>query len=560
VLRRRWWVVLAITLICLVGAFGYILTASKVYTASSLIYVSPTGAGASNQVANSRTGSGSVNLDTEAQILTSGTVATMAGKILHSSQTPYQLSHSVTVSVPPNSQTLLIACNASSSSGAAACANAFATAYLQNRSAAAAAALNAQLKSLNSQITALGKKISALNGTVASFPKNSPQATAALAQLTPAQATQKQLTSSLGGIESALANTSGGYVLTKATNPGSPSAPKKSLVLPSGVAVGLLLGLIAAFIRDRADKRIHGARDVERFFDVPAMLSLPKTAFGRTVSLASPRSRTGKAFTDLAHDVAASLGEGSHVIVVAGTLPGPGVSVVAANLAATLARTHSEAVLVCAALRDSVAPELFGLTPSSRGLAEVIAGRATVGEVARGPAGVPGLWVIPPGADTSLAEQQVQHDTAKALITQLRRDTRYVVIEVQASDDGSDIFSLAEFADGALLTVEVQRTRRNDVEVCMQRLRRMRTPLLGAAVIPALRSDESFRPPRPSRPGSGPDDRRELERDEAAGARDRGGIPGLSGTSVTDQQDRQLVRPSRTSDGYGDPADRISGN
>ena len=40
---------------------------------------------------------------------------------------------------------------------------------------------------------------------------------------------------------------------------------------------------------------------------------------------------------------------------------------------------------MCAALRDSVAPELFGMAPG-RGLAEVLAGQATVGEVASGPA------------------------------------------------------------------------------------------------------------------------------------------------------------------------------
>src|SRR5205085_6287773 len=180
------------------------------------------------------------------------------------------------------------------------------------------------------------------------------------------------------------------------------------LALPSGLVPGLLAGLIAAFIWDRRDKRLHTPQDVERLLDLPVLLSLPRGAFSRQVALASPRSRTGRAFTELAHTVAASLGEGSHVLLVAGASPGPGASVVAANLAATLARTHSEAVLVCAALRDSVAPELFGLA-DGRGLAEVLAGQATVGDVARGPASAPGLWVIPPGADTSLAEYNLQY-------------------------------------------------------------------------------------------------------------------------------------------------------
>src|SRR5207248_7140909 len=110
---RRWWVVAAIAVICLLGALAYIVVAPKTYTSSALVYVNATGADQSSQLANSRTqGTGTVNLDTEAQIVTSGTVAAVAGHDLHSSLTPYQLAHNVSVTVPPNSQTLLISCSA----------------------------------------------------------------------------------------------------------------------------------------------------------------------------------------------------------------------------------------------------------------------------------------------------------------------------------------------------------------------------------------------------------------------------------------------------------------
>ena len=302
--------------------------------------------------------------------------------------------------------------------------------------------------------------------------------------------------SKVAGLYSQAAQNDGGSIITQALPDGTPTSPKKSLVLPAGVVIGLVIALIVAFVWDRRDKRIHTARDVERFFGLPVLLSLPVKSGGRVVSLALPRSRTGRAFTELAHNVAASLGEGSHVVLVAGASAGPAVSVAAANLAAALARTHSEAVLVCAALRDSVAPELFGLA-DSRGLAEVLAGRATVGEVARGPASAPGLWVIPPGADASLAEYSLQHDTAKALTAQLRRDARFVVIEVQSGADGADTLALAEFADAALLTVEAQRTSRTEGEACIRRLRQMRTQLLGAAVLPPVRNGVTIRPPQP---------------------------------------------------------------
>jgi capsular polysaccharide biosynthesis protein len=500
VLRRRWAVVVAAAVLGLVGAVAYVVVAPKVYTATSVVFVKTTGADVGNGITGNRTSGALVNLDTEAQIVKSGTVASMAGKMMHSSLTAYELAKQVTVTVPPNSQVLDIACDAPTGAGAATCANDFATAYLQNRSASAAAVLNQQLKTLQGKVGALEKAIAKLNTAISGLAKNSATRLNDQAVL----ATDRTQANSLNGEITALtglaANVDGGHVITTATAPGKPSSPSKTLVLPSGLAAGLVAGLVVAFVWDRRDKRLHGPADVERLLNLPVMLSLPGKAVSRQLSLASPRSATGKAFTELAHVVAATLGEGNHVVLVAGTAPGPAASLVAANLAATLARTHPEAVLVCADMRHSVAPELFRLG-GSRGLAEVVGGVASVREVVRGPEGLPGLWVIPPGADPALADYQLQYDTARMLTAQLRRDVRYVVIEAQAGDDGADTFALAEFADTALLTIEVERVHQDEARSCVRRLQRMRVPLLGAAALPVISDRYSVRPvPGPSRP------------------------------------------------------------
>lgn len=554
VLRRRWLIIVAVTVIGLIGAFGYVEVAHKTYTSTAQVYVSPTGADNASQLAGARTQGAAVNLDTEAQIVTSTSVATLAGKMMHSTLTPYQLKQNVSVSVPANSQVLDIACSAPTSDGAATCANDFAAAYLQNRSTTAAADVQAQLTPLQAKVSALQKTDAQLNATINSLPSNSSQRLADQAQLTSNTSQLSNLNSQVASLYSDASNTNGGHVTTAAGPSGTPTSPKKSLILPSGFAAGLIIGLIAAFLWDRRDKRVHTASDSERLFGLPVLLDLPKGSAGKSVALAPLRSRTGRAFTDLAHTMAASLGEGSHVVLVVGVTPGPAVSMVSANLAAALARTHSEAVLVCAALRDSVAPQMFGL-PEGRGLAEVVAGRATVGEVARGPASAPGLWVIPPGADTSLAEYNLQHDTAKALTSQLRRDARYIIIEAQASEDGADTFALAEFADAAVLTIEAQRTTRPEAESCIRRLSRMRAQILGSAVVPPIRPGVNVRAPQPVQQRSAAvtgDQRPEAESRRDAGTLGRSALPPLSGTAVTPQAERG---PGRAREAY-DPADR----
>jgi len=395
-------------------------------------------------------------------------------------------------------------------------------------------------------VSSLQNTVSDLKSKISGLPSNSSQRISAQADLS---SDQKQL-GSLNNQEAALtgqaANTSGGYVITSASPPSKPSSPKKSLILPSGLIVGLLLGVTVALIVDRRDKRIRGAQDVERQLSLPVLLSLPDNSFRHQVSLASPRSRAGQTFIELAHTVAAALGEGSHVLVVAGASPGPGGSVIAANLAATLARSYSEVVLVCADMNDSVAPELLGLD-EGRGLAEVVAGTASVQEVARGPAAVPGLWVLTPGADTSAA-YYIQHDVARALTSQLRRDARYVIIEAQAAEGGADTFAFAEFADAALVVAESKRTTRAEVADCVRRLEGLRAPVLGVVLQPALGRSVKVRPPRPGQSQPRP-------RPEATGRAD---ISALSGTQARPRG--RLVRPARSLEGLSDPADRVSGS
>jgi hypothetical protein len=162
---------------------------------------------------------------------------------------------------------------------------------------------------------------------------------------------------------------------------------------------------------------------------------------------------------------------------------------------------------------------------------------------------MPGLWVITPGADPSLGLYNLQHDTARALMAQLRHDARYVVVEAPAGGDAADTFGLGEFADAALVTIEVGNTERAEAADCVRRLRQLRTPIIGAAVLPAL-GRVGVRPPRqapPPRGGSG-----KLGRDELPAG--RGEISAMSGMSADgDRRDR----PARSRNGHSGRPDNV---
>ncbi|HEV2376287.1 MAG TPA: Wzz/FepE/Etk N-terminal domain-containing protein [Streptosporangiaceae bacterium] len=559
-LRRRWWIVLVLTVVGGVAAFGYATVAPKSYTAMAAVSVVPVAGLSNNVVANGRTGSLQVNLDTEAQIVTSLNVAGQAGKIMHSNLPPFQLASHVAVTVPPNSSILDIACSWTTGAGSAQCAQAFATAYLNNRSATAAQQINSTVKSLEQTEAADTTKLGQLSSAIARLPRTSAQRVTDTNQVHLLGRQIQTLSNQVATASAGLGNLSGGSIITPASAPSKPTSPKKLIILPSGVVGGLVLGLIIGFFMDRRDKRIHGPSDIARLIDAPVLLDLPAGTFGREISLASPRSKLGHEFTELAHSISASLGEGNHVLLVAGTSGGAGRSVIAANLAATLARTHTEVVLVCAALNGTVAPDLLGVGEPGAGLAELVTGSATVRDVVRAPAGMPGLWVITPGADPSLAVY-LRHDTARELISRLRRDVRYVVIEVQATEEGADTFALAEFADASVLTVETERTTRDGVADCIRRLRQLRTPILGTVMFGAIAGRVSVRPPRERHSrmgGSGALESRMGQDGPPNGPGRGGGYNELS--ALSGMQDRRGGPPMGARDMYGDHADsRVTG-
>ena len=173
ILRRRWWIVLVCAVLGLLAAGAYVKTAPKVYTATATVSVQPNAAN-SAPVSGSRT-SGSINMDSQAQVVQSVSTAAIAGKTIGSSLTAAQLSKKVSVTVPANTADLAIACHMPSGAEAAACAQAFANAYLKSESSAATRQLTTQLTGLQASVTSLGQEEAKLAAKILVLPQNSTQ-------------------------------------------------------------------------------------------------------------------------------------------------------------------------------------------------------------------------------------------------------------------------------------------------------------------------------------------------------------------------------------------------
>ena len=267
-LRYRWLILLGVLLGVLGG--GWLgVGGGDSYTATTEITVRllPTdGAGEDGP-------RGEISMGSERRTALSSVVAERAARDLKTRTDPGKLAEPLQVTNPPETQMLRFAYTATSPKKAAREANAFAEAYLDNREADAAAGIERTVRAyemqrkplvkerdrLADEIAGAGER-GALDGTVSAH-------SSAVTRIA-------ELSSSISTLRAQ--DITAGRVVTKATPPAAPAGPGLPLMLGLGAAVGIGLGLLAAWVRLVFDPAVRTPGDVVRALHAPVLGTLPR--------------------------------------------------------------------------------------------------------------------------------------------------------------------------------------------------------------------------------------------------------------------------------------------
>jgi polysaccharide biosynthesis transport protein len=158
--------------------------------------------------------------------------------------------------------------------------------------------------------------------------------------------------------------------------------PRRSAMV--GVAFGLVLGLVLAFLLEALDTRVRGEDKIRSTLRLPLLgrVSPPRSRIRKHQQLVEgPLSPEAEAFRIIATSLElVTSEEPASVIMVTSAVPQEGKTTVAANLAVALARQGRRVLLVDADLQAPTLGRLFGLD-SDVGLTDIALGRATFDEV-----------------------------------------------------------------------------------------------------------------------------------------------------------------------------------
>jgi capsular exopolysaccharide synthesis family protein len=170
-----------------------------------------------------------------------------------------------------------------------------------------------------------------------------------------------------------------------------------------------------------------------------------------------------------------------RVVVFAGIDSGSGCSGICAHTAETLARHKLGSVcMVDANLHAPSLPEFFGVT-NHYGLTDALGGQGEIRSFSK-QVRDEDLWLLSSGSLIADPSSLLTGDGMRNRVAELRKEFDYVLIDAPALATFADGIVLGQLADGVVLVLEANCTRRESASKIAESLRAAQIRILGAVL------------------------------------------------------------------------------
>lgn len=266
VLLRQWRLIAMGAVLGLLASVAYVALAPREYTASTTVNLTVI---STEPFAGRSAPSSLLDEQEEKAIAQSFVVASRAAENRDLGMSAQEIRRASTVSTSSGAAVVTVHFTSNSAESATAGADAVAGAYLSFRQERAEERITQLVEGLDGRIEELSEQIVEIDGELGELPEGS----GSRAQLTSDRGQREtELTNFLGqknGLQGV--DTAPGVVLSAAADSAVGVAPSARMSLLTGLAAGLVLGVLAAFIRDVRDRRLRSADEVSRMFGAPIL-------------------------------------------------------------------------------------------------------------------------------------------------------------------------------------------------------------------------------------------------------------------------------------------------
>jgi succinoglycan biosynthesis transport protein ExoP len=469
VIRRRLLLIVGIPLLLVAVSIARSVTTDDEYESSARIVVES----AVGEQLDTTDGDVERLLLTESQVVISPTIQNAV-------RTALGRDVSYRVDVGFNNNLLTIVATADDPAVAAEDANAVADTYLTTRRERIAGELSTTLAQLRTRVTALNTEANTIAAKITPATGTAPAVTLNQidqSRLTTVQAQLAATNARIADLElQANVNTGGMRLAVPAVADDDPVAPKPVRDAVLFGVVGLLIGALAAYVREQTSDKIHTVEDLEQILPgVPVLATVPYTytlerlaVVNRSASPTAEAFRTLRAVLEMRPD--------TDVVQFTSVREGDGASFVVGNVVGAFGVKGTRLTVVDADLRSGELGRRF-LVGDEPNLATIHTKGAHVAiETARG---FPSVAVLPSGAPVGNPDDVLVASTFGLLVKNLAADADNVVIDTPPVLSSADALTVSQFVDAVVVVCACNRTRRRDLRRAVTALRTVRAPIIG---------------------------------------------------------------------------------
>jgi receptor protein-tyrosine kinase len=263
-------------------------------------------------------------------------------------------------------------------------------------------------------------------------------------------------------------------------------------------ALGIVLGLLAGFLRDHFDRALRNREAVEKSYGVPVIGQIPAPPKGRRYRRRVDTTLFGEsaeAYRALRANLQyLAVQRPLHTLLITSASPQQGKTTVTANLAAAIARSGASTIALEGDLRRPRLAEAFGSSSDGRGVTNVLVGTSSLEEaVVRLPVlGTAGaedstgeLAFLPSGPLPPNPSELLSSSQMNSLLAHLNALYDYVLIDSPPVLLVADALELARMVDGVVMVTKLNRATTDEAREVRSVVERLDIHLLGTVITDA---------------------------------------------------------------------------
>lgn len=259
--------------------------------------------------------------------------------------------------------------------------------------------------------------------------------------------------------------------------------PQRSRIVTSAAVLGLLAGLVLAFLRNSLRPGIKDPTDIEQHTGLPVFATVPhspeqitlarevkaKTPGSHLLAIRSPQDPALESLRSLRTALQfAMLDAANNIVLITGPTPGIGKSFTSANFAAVLGAANKKVLLVDADLRKGHLNQYFGQN-RERGLSEVLSGRVALADALRREV-APNVDFLATGTLPPNPAELLMTPATQALFKLLASQYDLVLIDTPPVLAASDTAILAPLAGAVFLVARAEVSTLGELQESARRL------------------------------------------------------------------------------------------